>query len=121
MIQSSGEPTSNCNSLASPYPSINGTHFNLLCGVDYPDSDLMSVWVYQFVDCLHACVSFNVKHHELGYNETCTGVSYALDTPYGDLAFDHQAGNCFLKAAFPLQASYDGHVDSAFYTDLGIP
>ena len=85
----------------------------------------MSVWVYQFVDCIRACVSFNVKHQEIlnsgGSNESCTGISYAPSIMYGDLSADHVAGNCFLKAVFPISAGGSDGVDSAFYANLGVP
>ena len=121
MVGSHGKPTSNCNSLGSPYASINGSKFNLFCDVDYPTGDLMSVWVYQFIDCIHACVSYNVMHQIIHSNETCKGVSFTVDAAWGTLDWGHEDGNCFLKGFFPLSASYDGPVDSAFYADLGIP
>ena len=116
-----GKPSSDCSFLRSPYESINGARFNLFCGNDYPGNDLMSVWVYQFIDCTHAYVSFNVKYLESSSNETCKGVSYAFTLPWGDMGYDHEAGDCFLKGFFPILAFKDSPVDSTFYADLGSP
>ena len=129
-VLSLGEPTSNCRELKSPYNSIDGSSFQLQCGTDYPHSDIMSVWVYQFVDCIHACVSFNANYKILNNNsdssQNCTGVSYAYTSPYGDQSsgqyYNYADGNCFLKAVYPIPAALlDVPVDSAFYTDLGLP
>lgn len=118
-----GEPTSNCKELKSPYNSINGSSFNLHCGTNYLYSDLVTVWVYQFVDCIHACASFNANHRILNdSSESCTGVSYPYTLQYGSDAFDYEDGNCFLKAVYPIPYTIPGvPVDSAFYTDLGLP
>ena len=114
-----GKPPSNCKELKSPYNSINGSSFNLYCGTDYLYSDLMTVWVYQFVDCIHACVSYNANHKILNDNsESCTGVSYPYTLGYGSDAFDYEDGNCFLKGAYPIPYTIPGPCDSAFYTDL---
>ncbi len=85
----------------------------------------MSVWVYQFEDCIHACVSFNIKHQGTGLNESCGAVSYAYTLTYGDQSASHAAGNCFLKDATPdstglTEKDADETVDSAFYTDVSI-
>ena len=116
-------PTSYCKDLETPYASLNGTHFNLVCATDYPaETDLLSVWVFQYVDCIHACISFNVKHRG---NATCTGISYLYDLAYGRsygyLDKVYLGGNCFLKGEFPINPVQNEVVDSAFYSNLGIP
>ena len=85
----------------------------------------MSIWVYQFQDCIHACVSFNLKHENSSCNESCTAVSYAYNSSYDDLSEGHAAGDCFLKAVLPnstglTEVDVAEAVDSPFYTDEGI-
>lgn len=88
-------------------------------------ADLMSVWVYQFEDCLHACVSFKYKKQNFQRsscnNSSCTAVTYAYNYTYGDLSAGHAAGNCFLKtenSTGPNDAFFDTAVDSAFLHNI---
>ncbi len=80
--------------------------------------NLLSVFVYQFEDCINACASYNAaeqsEHTHL--NSSCAGVSFDYTQPYGNT--DFWGGNCFLKAvAFnPASSMSSNDVDSAFLT-----
>ena len=57
----------------------------------------MSVFVYQFEDCLHACASYNsAQMSESTHNGSmCRSISYDYTLDHNNLSFAD--GNCFLK------------------------
>ncbi|KAK3170721.1 hypothetical protein OEA41_002803 [Lepraria neglecta] len=90
-----------CSALSSLYTAFNDVQFDLLCKTDYPSYDLMAVYVFQFEDCINACVSYNKG---TGHpNSTCLSVSYDTAIPRGDT--NVQNGNCFLKSITGIPAT----------------
>ena len=103
-------PTSDCTSLTSPYASINNARYNLHCNTDQPNGDLVSIFVYTFEDCMHACSSY--AHMGTHPGSTCLGVSYSYTIRAGTTAMNYDAGNCALKAV--------GYNGTAVYPDVGV-
>ena len=76
----------------------------------------MSVFVYQFEDCINACASYNLAQQaeHTHSNSSCAGVSFDYTAAYGNRRF--WGGNYFLKAvAFnPNSSTSSEVVDNAF-------
>ncbi|KAL2036386.1 hypothetical protein N7G274_010899 [Stereocaulon virgatum] len=107
-------PTSNCTDLTTPYSSILGYRYNLHCNTSQPNADLVSIFVYTFKDCIHACASY--AHMGTHPGSTCLGVTYSYMVRPGTVADNYDAGSCALKAVgYNETASFQAFgADSAF-------
>ena len=87
-------PTSNCLSLGSTYTSAQtGSLLDVHCGTNYPFSDMLGVYVFQFTDCMEACASWNK------FRETTSPQCLAIvfdNEPYAN-SESSGMGNCWLK------------------------
>ncbi len=92
-------PSSNCTALGDVYTSfITQRQFKPLCTTNLVNSDLFSVFVYYFTDCIEACAAWN-KFPAL--NTTCYGVAFDYDYSQSPLG---QYGNCWLKSSSDVVA-----------------
>ena len=117
-------PTTDCNSLASPYTpskasvglSTSNNSFNIHCDTDYvsPSVDFMSFLAFTFEDCISGCASYNQRPPTLHPNSTCYVVSF--DNGGGE----NQGPNCYLKGAQNLTpTSKPGKTSSALLITNG--
>ena len=105
-------PTTSCTRLSSPYtasPSGVNAQFNLDCKTDYPNSNLVGIFVYTFEDCIEACASYNLRQ-TLHPNSTCWAVGYRVDFLYREPG---GGGICFLKGMKDLGAVENRNASSA--------
>ena len=120
-------PTSDCNSLASPYTpqlyfqgiTAKNNSFNIHCDTDYGSPsvdpvDFMSFLAFTFEDCIEGCASYNQRVPTLHPNSTCYVVSF--DISWGE----NQGPNCWLKGAQNLiPRSRPGKISSALLITSG--
>ncbi|SPO01223.1 uncharacterized protein DNG_03970 [Cephalotrichum gorgonifer] len=66
--------------------------FRRICGVNYPFNDITRLPAYSFLDCMRACVVFNIMDGVVK-NITCGGVYF--DTHIDSIV--NNGGNCWLK------------------------
>ena len=86
--------------------------FTIHCNTDYPDlfsgSDMMSVWVFTFADCMEACARFNVQKNTL----QCYAISYDLNVTFTEQS---GLGNCWLKKSGNVAAKFSKVTDSGVF------
>ena len=87
-----------------------GAIFNVHCDTDYPNSDMLGVYVFTFADCMEACSSWN-SHNTAQDSQQCHAVAY--DT--GPRAYPEYsgAGNCWLKNSGNITAIGKQGADAA--------
>ena len=90
-------PTSDCRGLTSTWKAVlSYESFNLYCNANAPYSDLLSVWVYTFEDCIRACSSYDLTTTHNG--SYCYGISYTYTVVENQATVGENGGNCWLKA-----------------------
>ena len=96
ILNSTCAPSTDCSSLSSPYTAINNALFNIQCQTDYilPHTGLLSIYVYQFEDCINACATYNNGINKA--NSTCYSASYHIGVSRADQS-DKGGGNCWLR------------------------
>ncbi|KAL8762747.1 MAG: hypothetical protein Q9184_001287 [Pyrenodesmia sp. 2 TL-2023] len=84
--------------MGSQYTSaLTHASFAIHCETDYPNSDLLGVWMFKFADCIETCASWNYRRN----SPSCIAVSYDIS---GRLTEEGGQGNCFLKGSGDVQA-----------------
>lgn len=89
-------PSTDCSALSSPYTAITNALFNIQCQTNYdmPRTGLLTIYVYQFEDCINACATYNNGINKA--NSTCYSVSYSIGLSRADQS-SKDAGNCYLR------------------------
>ena len=96
ILNSTCTPSTDCSALSSPYTAITNALFNVQCQTDYnlPHSGLLSVYVYQFEDCINACATYNRGINKA--NSSCYSASYEIGISRANES-DKSGVNCWLR------------------------
>lgn len=103
ILHSTCPPSSNCSALSSPYTAFTHAQFDIQCGTDYysPSRLLLAVYVFQFVDCINACASYNKGINKA--NSTCYSVTYGIGISRATQFGTQHGGNCWLTGTVGSQ------------------
>ncbi|KAL8752726.1 MAG: hypothetical protein Q9199_005542 [Rusavskia elegans] len=94
------KPASNCSEIGDKKTYVSAFQkmpFTVHCDTDYPGSDILGIWMFNFADCMEACASWNAFRN----SPQCYSVSYDISD-----AFAEEAGveYCFFKGNRNIQA-----------------